>query len=709
MSDPATTHRSVGRSVDRREGRAKVTGAIAYVDDRTLPGMLYGKTIRSTIACGTIRHIEFEKDVPWDEFTIVDAGDVPGKNIVHLIEEDQPVLCEAVVRHREEPILLIAHPDRQRVEKAAPSVKITYEEHPAILEIGPGKVHREILIEDGDLEAEFAASDVVIERTYRTGAQEHAYIEPQGFIARWDGDKVHAEGSHQCPFYVHEALKTAFNLTDKQVNVAHCTTGGAFGGKEDFPSIVAIHAALLAKKSGRPVKLIYDRNEDMASSTKRHPSLSTLRIGATKDGVLRALDFDFRLDQGAYVTLTPVVLSRGVLHAFGCYRWPAARIRGRSFFTNSPPYGAFRGFGAPQSLFAIEAHMSLLAEQLSIDPAELRRRNFLRPGDTMPTGQVMKEDPNLEALLDRALELSDYRAKRSAWKKGSGRGIGLSTFMHGAGFTGSGEVYLASRVALEIREDGKVVILQANTEMGQGVETVFQQICSEAVGIPLEQVVFRRPETAFVPNSGPTVASRTTMIVGRLVEKAGKQLRGKLGELSVAEHYRKSGPLRIEVQYEPPPGIQWDEKTYKGSGYPTYAWACDVVEVSIDPVTAEIKTERVTSTVDIGTVINPTLAQGQVEGGVAQGVGWATSEKVALRDGAMTNAEMMNYIIPTTVDVPEITVEFLPNPYEYGAYGSKGVGELPMDGPAPAVTAAVAHALDREITQVPVQPEDLLE
>lgn len=701
--------RVVGKSVPRLDGASKVTGAARYVDDVVTPGALHGKTVRSTIARGRIRAVHFDPVIPWDQFTIVTAKDIPGDNIVVLIESDQPILADGVINHAEEPILLIAHEDRGMAEKALRHIRIEYDEEPPVLTIGPGAKQKEYLIEYGDLEKEMAAADLVIERTWRTGAQEHVYIEPNGVIAEWRSGSVLVRGSLQCPYYVHKGMVAAFDLEQDKVEVLQDITGGGFGGKEEYPTILALHAALLSRKAGgRPVRLIYDRMEDMAASTKRHPSESRVRIGVMRDGAIRALDFDFRIDGGAYVTLSPVVLSRGVLHAAGVYRWTAARIHGVSHHTNSPPYGAFRGFGAPQSIFALEAHMSLLADELGLDPAEFRRRNFLHKGDRMPTEQVMEVEPNLDALLDRALELSDYHRKRAEWKRGSGRGIGLSVFCHGAGFTGSGEVYLASIAAVQTRADGRVSILTSNTDIGQGTETIFTQMAAEALDLPIAFIHFEQPDTLKVPNSGPTVASRTTMVVGRLVQRAAEQLREKLGGMSVIEHVAKHGVTRCDAKYEPPPGVHFDDRRYKGAAYGTYAWSVDVADVSVDAVTAEIKVHQVVSTVDIGTVINPVLAIGQVEGGIAQGVGWAMMEDVKLRNGVMANHHMTNYIIPTTMDIPKIIVEFIPSPYPFGAYGSKGVGELPMDGPAPAITAAVSHATGREVTEVPILPEKLL-
>jgi CO/xanthine dehydrogenase Mo-binding subunit len=710
MTAKAEPHLFVGRSVRRTDGLGKVTGASRYVDDHPATGMLHAKTIRSTIACGKIVSIKFEPGIPWDEFTIVDHNDIPGENRVALIEKDQPVLCDGVVRHHEEPILLIAHPERGLVEKAARAVKITYEEEPGIFEIGQGNVFKEYLIQHNDVAAELAKSDIVLDEVYRTGAQEHVYIEPNGVIAWWDQAGVTISGSLQCPYYVHKAVKAAFKLpSDSWVNVIQDTTGGGFGGKEEFPSVLALHAALVSRKAGGiPTRLIYDREEDMVCSTKRHPSETHLRIGAMRDGTLRAFECDFKLDGGAYITLSPVVLSRGALHAFSVYKWPAATIRARAYFTNSSPYGAFRGFGAPQSLYAVEAAITQLAERLHMDPAELRRKNFLQKGDTMPTGQVLKVDPNMNAIMDRALELSNYKVKRAAWKRGGGKGIGISTFMHGAGFTGSGEVYLASRAALETKADGTVVILTSSTDIGQGTETVMTQIVAETLQIPMEHVKFHQPETRAVPNSGPTVASRTTMVVGRLVERAAQKLSAMLAGVTVEEHFKLYGPTFVEEQYEPPPGIEWNDVTYRGDAYATYAWACNVAEVTVDPVTSAVKVDHLTGTFDIGTVVNPTLAVGQLEGGIAQGIGWAMCEKVVLKKGIMKNPQMTNYILPTTVDIPDMKIDFLPTYWEGGAYGCKGVGELPMDGPAPAITAAISQAADCDIFHVPVLPEDIL-
>jgi len=703
----ATSFRHIGHSVRRREGIAKLTGAALYTDDIKTPGALHGKTVRTSIPHGRVRKIEFLPGVPWDEIVVARAEDLPC-NTVLLIGEDQPALCAGNVRHQEEPLLLLAHADPGIVAKAAKLVRVAYDTEPAILEMGHGEPLKELLLESGDLDAAFAQAEVILEECYETGSQEHVYIEPNAMIARWEGDAVTVMGSLQCPYYVHKAMKKAFGLADEQVNVIQQTTGGGFGGKEEFPSMLAIHAALLAKKAGRAVRLIYDRHEDMAASTKRHPSRTRIKMGAMRDGRLVALDMHFETDGGAYVTLSPVVLSRGVLHGSGPYRWQAARIRGQCWFTNSPPYGAFRGFGAPQSQFATEMHLNLMADKLGLCPAELRRRNFVRLGDALPTGQVLVEEPRMAEIMDHTLAMSGWTKKRAAQKPGVGRGVGLSAFFHGTGFTGSGEDYLKSRVAVATCPDGVVEILVASTEIGQGTETVFAQIAGEALELPLDRIRFRKPETRHVPNSGPTVASRTCSIVGGLVEKAARKLKAALGGMDPAEHVAQHGTIRAEANYEAPPTGHWDDKTYRGTAYGAYSWAFNVAEATVDAVTGQPFVESLWATFEVGRIVNPVLALGQAEGGLAQAIGWATCERVTLKDGVMQNAQMTNYIIPTSADATEIHVDFVETPYAYGAFGSKGLGEVPMDGPGPAVVTAINTAAGSSVRRMPAQAEEIL-
>jgi CO/xanthine dehydrogenase Mo-binding subunit len=508
-------------------------------------------------------------------------------------------------------------------------------------------------------------------------------------------------GSIQCPFYVDRALRVLLG-PDRYVRVIQTETGGGFGGKEEYPSMLACHATLLALKSGRPVKIIYDRVEDMLATTKRHPSIVRHRTGLKKDGRITAMDVDVVIDGGAYVTLSPVVLSRGGIHAAGPYRCANTKIRGRAMFTNTPPNGAFRGFGAPQTQFAMEVHMERVAEQLGLDPVKLREKNALRSGDITATGQKLRDDCSALRVLKEAVKRSGYRRKRKKYK-GTNKGIGVALFYHGSGFTGSGELKLASRAAVECTERG-VRLLVSSTEIGQGTRTMHAQIVADAMGIPYEQVEVAPTDTSIVPDSGPTVASRTCMVVGKILQRASEELKEKLDGSSPAEYFKRNGALKVELEHVPPEWLKWDEERYRGDAYATFAWACDVAEVEIDRDTFEVKPIRITAVQDIGKAIHPKLATGQIEGGTGQGVGFALIEQVVMKNGAMANAQLTNYTIPTTLDTPAMDIVLVENPFPEGPFGAKGLGELPIDGPAPAIVNAI-RSLGIDVREVPATPE----
>ncbi len=735
-----TTEQKIGQPVPRKEGRDKVLGHALYVDDLAWPGMLYGATVRSPIARGRIREIIFDQSIPWDDFVIVAAKDIPGENCVALILLDQPYLADGFVNHAEEPILLLAHEDKYLLEKARRSVRFDIEPLPAVFSLedslagkeivwGADNVFKSYLVDKGNVDEVWGQADFIVEGEYRTGAQEHLYIETNGVVAvANEQEGVTVWGSMQCPYYVHKALIKLFGLPEEKIRVVQTETGGGFGGKEEYPSMIAGHAALLAWKSGRPVKIVYDRAEDMAATTKRHPSITRHRTAVSRDGKLLGMEIDFTVDGGAYATLSSVVLSRGTIHAAGPYNCPNVRIRARAVATNAPPHGAFRGFGAPQSIFALERQMDKAAQAVGLSAEEFRRHNFLKEGDTTATSQTIRERVDLSGLLERAFELSDYRAKLERFSVENRRdekikrGIGFASFMHGAGFTGSGEQYLQSIVGAEATADGRVKVLAASTEIGQGTNTIFAQIAAEALGIDYDAIEIVRPDTASVPNSGPTVASRTCMIVGKLVESAVLALKqtlngaGLLREKYTTEEFQSAcreyvemhGVLKSSSQYKQPDEIRWDDEHYRGDAYGAYAWAVYVAEVSVDLTTFEARVEDFVAVQEVGRVINPVLAAGQIEGGVVQAIGFTLFEKVVWQEGRMLNNQMTNYIIPTAEDVPPIRVHFEEQPYAGGPGGAKGIGELPMDGAAPAILNAIECATGVSFNHVPLMPEDLM-
>ena len=730
----------VGTSAPRKEGHDKVTGAARYIDDMVLPGMLHGATVRSSVPRGKIKNIFFGRSVDWNEFVVVTAKDIPGKNCIALILDDQPCLAAETVNHPEEPILLLAHVDRHKLRKAVEAVSIEYEPLPSVhsMEESEGKstiiwgadnTLKSYLVEKGDVDSAWKDAAHIVEGEYFTGAQEQLYIENNGVIAAFDPESgVTVWGSLQCPYYVHKALMALCGLGEDKIRVVQMETGGAFGGKEEYPSMIAGHAALLAIKSGKPVKIIYDRMEDMVATTKRHPSRTRHRTAVDKNGKILGGEIEFTIDGGAYATLSSVVLSRGTIHAGGPYYWPSVRIRTKAVATNTPPHGAFRGFGAPQSLFAMERHMDRIARVVGISPIEVRRRNFLKTGQTTTTEQTIQENIDLDGLLDRALELSDYDAKKKhfAEENRNGKlkkGIGIAAFLHGAGFTGSGERYLNSLVGVEAGADGVVRVLVSSAEFGQGTNTVLCQIAAEALRLPYENVAIAQPDTTVVPNSGPTVASRTAMIVGKLVQSAATGIKetlaksGLLGEdytpdqfrVACREYIAAHGALKSYSRYESPGNVYWDDEKYRGEAYAAFAWAVNVAEVTVDLTTYGVTVNDFVALQEIGKVLNPVLAEGQITGGVAQGIGFALYERVVWQEGRMINNQMTNYIMPTSADLPPIRVFFEEHGNVHGAHGAKGIGELPMDGPAPAIVNAVEDATGVRFDSIPLLPEDLFE
>ena len=739
MSTHAKT-RIVGTAAPRKEGIDKLLGRARYVDDIEREGMWHGATVRSTIPRGFIREIRFDRRIDWSDFTIVTAADIPGANHIQLIFADQPCLADGKVNHCDEAVVLLAHADKHKLRAAVDAVQIEYEPLPAIFSMeeserqdvivwGADNLLKSFLLEKGEVDAAWAKAAHIVVGEYRTGAQEHLYIENNGVIAEYDKDAgVTVWGSLQCPYYVHKSLMAVFDLPEDKVRVVQTETGGAFGGKEDYPSTIGSHAALLAMKCGHPVKLVYDRMEDLAATTKRHPSRVRHKTAVDANGKLLAMDIEVATDGGAYSTLSSTVLSRATLHSPGPYVCPNVRVKSHSWATNTVPYGAFRGFGAPQAIFAIERHMDEIAAAIGMDPVELRRRNFLHDGDTTATEQVMREPVILDKLLDQALEQSDYYAKRARFAEENKaspvkRGMGVAAFYHGSGFTGSGERYLNSLAGIDVTPEGRVRVLVASTEFGQGTNTILTQVAAEAIGLDYDDVMMAPPDTSVVPNSGPTVASRTSMVVGKLIERASQQLVDELMKnaglreqfsreefFAACERYRViKGEVVSLCWYEAPPNIYWDDQKYHGEAYPAYAWAVHVAQVAVDTVTYSAEVEEFWSVQEVGRVLNPVLAAGQIEGGIAQGIGFALYEKVLLQNGHMANNQMTNYIMPTAEDVPPIHVQFEEIPFGHGGYGAKGIGELPHDGPAPAILNAIKDATGVGFHAIPLLPEDLME
>ena len=712
----------------RREGPAKLTGAALYADDLVFPGAWYGATIRSTEPHARLLGIDLDPAFDWTRVTLVTAADIPGDNVVSLMEDDQPILVpvEGEIRHQAEPVALLAAADRATLREARGRVRLRTEPLPPVFDpLASTVVFAQFDLAKGDVVGGLAGADLIVEGTYRVGHQEQLYIENNAMIAvpRANGG-VTVHGSLQCPYYVHKALMRGLRLDAEQAQVVQAETGGGFGGKEEYPSMVGLHAALLALRTGKPVRMIYDRHEDLAATTKRHPAIVTHRTGVMRDGRIVAQDIELVMDGGAYTTLTPVVLSRATIHAGGPYDVPNVRIRSRAVATNTPPNGAFRGFGAPQSEFAAETQLNRIAEAIGLSPLELRRRNVYRVGGITPTMQVLRGGVAGEEVLERAAVASEFERTRARTAEAranrtdrdrTARGVGLALAWHGAGFTGSGEARMGSVVSVELTGEGIVRILTAATEMGQGTKTILPQLAAAELGLDVDDVEIAPQDTAIVPDSGPTVASRTTMVVGGMVIHAARRLRdeveGRTGR-PFAEGYRDDarshGPTRIDQAFEPYPGVGFDDATYTGDAYPAFGWAAAVAEVEVDLDTCEVTVVSVVAVDDVGRVVHPVLCEGQIEGGTLQAVGYATIEEIKLRDGRYLNDRLQTYLIPTALDAPRIETILVEVPFRDAPHGAKGVGELPMDVGAPAVIAAVHDATGVWIPDLPATPERIM-
>jgi CO/xanthine dehydrogenase Mo-binding subunit len=717
--------------VPRVDGVAKVTGRARYLDDLDAPGAWFGATVRSTVAHGVLEAIDLDPGFDWSQVTVATSADIPGSNYIALIENDQVALVPigGRVMHVDEAIAIVAAPTKELAFAAAKAVKPRVKPLPAVFSIddslavkeklfGDNNVFKQFLIrkghdDDAALDAAFAGAAQVIEGTYWTPAQEQMYIEPQAMMAEWDGARCYIVGSMQCPYYVHKAMKPLLGCGPDDVVISQSVTGGGFGGKEEYPSMLAAHVAVVAKKAGRRVKIVYDRDEDIAATTKRHPARTHHRMAVDASGEIVAIDVDVIMDGGAYLTLSPVVLSRGVLHAAGPYRCPVVRVRGRVVATNHPPHGAFRGFGAPQTTFAYERQIQKLAIARGEDPLALRKRLALRSGDTTATGQLLGFSVGTDEVIAAIENCAGAPPVKDGVRNGSPvrRGRGVVFYFHGAGFTGSGEARLAGKATVAKTVEGRYEVRSSSTDIGQGAITIFTQIAAGALGVDPSLVDVVDPSTAQVPDSGPTVASRTCMVVGGLVEKASRALKEKLKQphdlaaRSESGQLHDRGEVAVTLQYEMPPGIHWDDATYTGSAYPVYGWAACLVDVSVDLDTYEVHVDRCVQAVDVGKAINPVIVKGQIEGGTLQALGWALLENIVYKDGKVMNANMTNCIVPTFADAPELETITVEVPYPFGPSGAKGVGEIPMDGPAAAVANAVENALGCAFDSLPIMPE----
>lgn len=701
----------ISKSIKRFDAEEKISGRTKYIADMEFSDMLYAKTLRSTKSRAKIINIEIPK-LP-EGYFIVDKMDIPGKNRVKIIFYDQPFFAEDIVNYIGEPILLVVGREKEIILEIISKIKINYEDMEPILNIyeaekniispifGVDNCFAKYEYSKGTLEKAKKDSVRVFVKEYKTGYQEHIYLETQGMAASYENGRIKVWGSMQCPFFVKDAVVEALGCDKDKVQVIQTTTGGGFGGKEEYPSLIAGQVAAAALKTKKTIKLILDRSEDIECSTKRHPSIIKYKTYIDKDNKILGMDVDIKLDGGAYSGMSNIVLQRSMFAAIGAYNVENVMVNGKVVATNNVVSGAFRGFGAPQSFFALEMHMDYMANQLGIDRIEFRKKNILKKGDLSSTGGVFREHIPLPEIMEKVERMSDYKNKiKNKGRDSKLHGIGYSIFFHGGGFTGSGERdIIKAKVKLKKDKYGFVEILISNVEMGQGTQTSLRKIVATTLEISVEKVICQNPDTDRVPDSGPTVASRTIMIIGRLLEMAAKEMKERWSEEEFG----------IINQYKHPDGFKWDDKTFVGDAYNSYSWGANIVEVEVNKLTYEVEVKGVWAVFDIGAAIDEKIIQGQIEGGVLQGLGYAGMEVMISSNGRIQQRTNTDYIIPTSKDFPRIESALIKNPYKEGPFGAKSAGELTLIGAPAAYAMAVQDAIGRPINKIPITPEYLME
>jgi CO/xanthine dehydrogenase Mo-binding subunit len=739
----------------RVDGLLKAEGRASYTNDLSFPGMLHGRAFYSSIPHGIIRSIDVrEAQVYPGVVCVLTAGDIPGQNEIGVVKEGQPLLAHDKVRYIGDCIALIAAESAEAAEQASRRIKIDYEELPGVfnpeeaLKTGLAPIYPRgnkalhLKLRKGDTEEGFRQADVILERRYEVKHQEHAYLETQGAVAvPGPGNEMNLYGSIQCPFYVQKAVARCLGIPYSMVKVFQVAMGGGFGGKEDIPSEICARAALMAAATGRPVKFVLSREEDLLTTSKRHPMIMDYRIGARKDGRLTALEAVIYADCGAYDSLSPVVLFRTNVHAAGPYVIPNVRVDTMGAYTNQFPNGAMRGFGQPQVAFASESLMDELAFKLGLDPMELRLRNALREGSLTATSQCLTESVGLVETIEKAREASGWDKKIEEFKNQAGevrRGIGMAACYYGVSLGSKGWSLDKAGAHIQVWQDGSISVAVGNVDMGQGALTVLTQIAAEALGVRPERVRVLDASTCYVPDSGPSVASRTTLLAGNAVIDAAGRLREKLigvaasllevppGEVrSIQDGYCAGGReisfekaakecyLRnvclSDMGYFAAPPLAWDEEVSQGEAYFIYSYAAHVAEVEVNTRSGEVRVLDFTAVHDVGRALNPQSLEGQIEGGSLQGVGYALYENMAMKDGRLLSSSLATYTIPTALDAPGFRVILVENPYSGGPFGAKGFAETPLIPSAPAVANAVFNAVGCRARRLPILPEDIVE
>ncbi len=714
--------------------------------------MLHAAPVYSSIPHGLLFGLDFtpaESDPDFVAF--FSASDIPGENQVGVIIEDQPLMADKIVRYIGDSVGILVAKTAESAQRLAQLVELKINVLDPVFSINESRDATENFLHEtnlacqhqvkrGDLKTAFNEADHIIEATFETPFQEHYYLEPQGCIAQPSATGgIYILGSIQCPFYVQKAVSKALKLPFAKIKVEQAPTGGAFGGKEDIPSEVCTRAALAAHRLNQPVKMIYGRVDDAQLTSKRHPFQMHYKVGVSKAGKILAADIKLEENAGAYATLSSVVSYRSAMQAMGPYVIPNISVESRSYYTNLPPTGAFRGFGSPQAAFGHERMMDIIAAELNIDPVELRLQNVLKVDTETQTGHRLSASVGAEETLRTAAAAANWTAQEVSENPRFKTGYGVSLIHYGNCLGAAGWFMDGSGAKIKVHRDGSISVAFGLIEMGQGALTVVNQMTAEALGVDPARITVLPTDTDQVPDSGPSVASRNVVMTGNAIRDAARQLLRILKEAAAELMQCDLNEIKIEndtvlntrnaetlpfeelasylyLSNRPMDVLGWwhvpelDYDALKGIGeaYFTYSYATHIAKVQVDTLTGQVRIDKIWASHDVGRAINPAGLEAQIEGGTAQGIGWALTENFKLELGKVLTDNLTTYLLPTALDVGEIESIIVEDPEPEGPWGAKGIGEPAIIPTAAAIVNAVSNALGKAVNKIPVIPEDIL-
>jgi len=742
----------IGKRQKRIDAKGKTTGATRFVTDIQVDNMLHAAPVYSHIPHGRLMGIDSTSVESDPEFVaFFSAKDIPGENQVGVIVQDQPLMADEFVRYIGDSVGIVVAKTAEAAQRLAKQIDVNISLLEPILSINDSRDATNITLHDtnlacehqvkrGDLETAFKTADHIIEARFETPYQEHYYLEPQGCIAKpSENGGVYILGSIQCPFYVQKAVSKALAIPFAKIKVEQTPTGGAFGGKEDIPSEVCTRAALAAVLLNQPVKMIYGRTDDVQLTSKRHPFQMHYRVGVSSEGKLLAADIRLEENAGAYATLSSVVSYRSAMQAMGPYVIPNISVESKSYYTNLPPAGAFRGFGSPQAAFGHERMMDVIATELNIDPVELRLRNILKVDTETQTGHRLTSSVGAEETVRTAAEAASWFNQTSSSDARYKTGYGVSLIHYGNCLGAAGWFMDGSGAKIKIHRDGSISVAFGLVEMGQGALTVVNQMTAEALGVDPARITVLPTDTDQVPDSGPAVASRNVVMTGNAIrdaarkilpilkEAAAELMQCDLNEVNIEDDtvhntrnqesipfeeltnyvYLSNRPMDV-LGWWHVPKLEYDAVNGIGEAYFTYSYATHIAKVQVDTLTGLVNVEKIWASHDVGRVINPAGLEAQIEGGSVQGIGWALTEDFKVELGKVLTDNLTTYLLPTALDVGEIESILVEDPEPEGPWGAKGIGEPAIIPTAAAIANAVSNALGKPVNRIPINPEQLI-